>query len=254
MNTPAALLGRLETIGDSLASSTHALALIGLGSSGQDRHRLDAYSDLDFFAVVEDGHAQAYIENLDWLARVHPIAYAFRNTADGYKLLFADGIFCEFAVFEMAGLLQAAYTPGQVVWKRPGISDFIAAPARPLPGPGPLDINWQVGEALTNLYVGLQRFRRGEKLSAMRFIQGYAVDRVLALAVVFPQNPQISADPFSPDRRFEQRYPGLADLLPSFLQGYDRSPQSAAALLAFLEQHFSVEPAIAQAIRSLLED
>ena len=39
-----------------------------------------------------------------------------------------------------------------------------------------------LGEALTNLYVGMAREKRGEKLSAMRFIQGYAVDRLLELA------------------------------------------------------------------------
>jgi hypothetical protein len=34
---------------------------------------------------------------------------------------------------------------------------------------------------LTNLYVGLGRFHRGEKLSALRFIQHHAVDRFLEL-------------------------------------------------------------------------
>jgi hypothetical protein len=36
------------------------------------------------------------------------------------------------------------------------------------------------------------------------------------------------------------------------MQGYDRSPESAAAILAFLEQHWEVNPAIARAIRALL--
>ena len=55
--------------------------------------RIDIYSDLDFFAIVEEGYKQAYIDSLEWLGDVHPIAYQFRNTVDGYKLLFADGIF-----------------------------------------------------------------------------------------------------------------------------------------------------------------
>ena len=41
---------------------------------------------------------------------------------------------------------------------------------------------WSLGEALTNLYVGLSRLRRGEKLSAMRLIQYHAVDRILELS------------------------------------------------------------------------
>jgi hypothetical protein len=35
------------------------------------------------------------------------------------------------------------------------------------------------------------------------------------------------------------------------MQGYERSPQSAQAILDFLENHFPVNPAIAQAIRAL---
>src|SRR5512139_486367 len=94
------LLTRLDEIGQSLAQSGHALALIGLGSVGEELHRLDEYSDLDFFAIVETGYKRRYIDNLDWLSDIAPIAYHFLNSPDGYKLLFADGFFCEFAVFE----------------------------------------------------------------------------------------------------------------------------------------------------------
>lgn len=44
---PAALLARLDEIGRSLIQSGHAIALIGLGSVGEELHRLDEYSDLD---------------------------------------------------------------------------------------------------------------------------------------------------------------------------------------------------------------
>jgi hypothetical protein len=40
--------------------------------------------------------------------------------------------------------------------------------------------------------------------------------------------------------------------LPGFIQGYDRTPESAAAILAFLERHWPVNPAIKQAILALL--
>lgn len=255
MNTPAALLKRLDEIGISLAATGHGLALIGLGSVGSQRERLDAFSDLDFFAIVTDGLAPRFIENLDWLESVHPIAYAFRNTADGYKLLFQDGIFCEFAVFERSGLSVIPFASGRVIWKRPEISDEIAVPRRPLPERNPADVEWQIGEALTNLYVGLLRFQRGEKLSAFRFIQNYAVDRLVALAHCFTSaNPEIQQDPFTGERRFEQRFPSIQDHLPSFMQGYQRSPQSAAAILAFLDQHFEINSSMASAIRNLFQE
>src|SRR5712691_9682812 len=128
MNDPHALLERLDAIGRSLEKSGHALALIGLGSVGLELDRLDAFSDLDFFAIVEDGHKARYIENLDWLSAVAPVAYHFRNTADGHKLLFQDGIFCEFAVFETDELKSIPFARGRMVWKQPWVADAIGVP------------------------------------------------------------------------------------------------------------------------------
>lgn len=247
---PERLLARLDALGRSLEATGRALALLGLGSVGQELGRLDAYSDLDFFAVVEDDAKADFIADLGWLEAVAPVAYAFQNTPDGYKLLFADGIFCEFAVFTMAELVGAAYAPGRVVWRRPEVDPAIAIPANApvaaVPSPA-----WQLGEALTNLYVGLARLRRGELLTAQRFIQHYAVDRVVRLAEGFEAPRAAYPDPFGPERRVEARLPELARHLPDFVQGYTRSAASALAILAYLEQHAEVNPAFARAIRAL---
>ena len=66
------LLARLDAIGRSLAETGHALALLGQGSSGAGLDRLDDYSDLDFFALVEAGHKRAYLDDLGWLSRLAP--------------------------------------------------------------------------------------------------------------------------------------------------------------------------------------
>ena len=168
---PALLLERLDTIGHSLAASGHALALIGLGSVGLDAHRLDAWSDLDFFAIVEPGHKSRYIERLDWLEAAHPLAWHFQNTRDGHKALMADGVFCEFAVFEPAELADIPFAPGRIVWKRDGVDASIALPRRALPSAQLPDETWIVGEALSCLLVGLQRWHRGEKLGGKRLVQ-----------------------------------------------------------------------------------
>ena len=250
-NTVPALLSRLDAIGQSLAQSGHALALIGLGSVGLETERLDAYSDLDFFAVVEPGCKMQYIEQLDWLSSLCPLAYYFRNSADGYKLLFADGIFCEFAVFEPHELAVVPFAPGRIIWKQPQMNAHIALPQVVSAPAAGRDTEWLLGEALTNLYVGLGRFHRGEKLSAARFIQSYAVDRMVELAGRMEAEQDAFTDPFSPERRFEQRFPQTAQALPDCMQGYERSPESALAILAFLERHFAVPPAMAAAIHSL---
>lgn len=251
MPTTQALLTRLDNIGRSLAQSGHAVALLGLGSVGLELDRLDDYSDLDFFVIVEDGYKAHYIDNLDWLNAPYPLAYYFRNTADGYKALYQDGIFCEFAVFEQPELATIPFAQGRIIWQQPQIDATIGSPKRAgTPGQSK-DVEWLVGEALTNLYVGLGRFRRGEKLSAERFIQHYAVDRLLELAPLLEKEQAIHQDRFANERRFEQRFPQMAQALPTFVQGYDRSGESAAAILRFLEEHFPVNQAIAGAIRQL---
>lgn len=250
MATPQQLLHRLNEIGDSLRERGTALALLGLGSVGTELDRLDDYSDLDFFVIVGEGFKQQYIDNLDWLAAAHLIAYAFKNTHDGYKLLYEDGVFCEFAVFEPQEMANIPFSAGRIVWQANGFDETIFKPFQSAP-PGQKSAEWLLGEALTNLYVGLGRFRRGEKLSAARFIQGYAVDRVVELAGQIETAQSAHRDIFTPERRFEQRFPGVAAHLEAFMQGYERSPESALAILIFLESHFDVNKALAAEIRGL---
>jgi hypothetical protein len=242
------LVARLNDIGHSLENAGHALALIGLGSVGIELERLDEYSDLDFFAIVEEGYKPRFTQNLDWLSSVCPIAYHFQNTPDGHKLLFSDNVFCEFAVFEAPELRGIPFARGRIIWKQPQVEDSICIPARPSAA-ARRDREWLIGEALTNLYVGLCRFQRGEKLSAAHLIQHYAVDRVVELVELVEQEAPGRRDEFANDRRFEVRFPEAARELPKFMQGYERSGPSAIAILDFLEKHFAINAAMAQAIR-----
>jgi lincosamide nucleotidyltransferase B/F len=246
------LLQRLSEIGESLEHSGRAVALLGLGSVGIELHRIDEYSDLDFFAIVEDGQKGQFIDDLAWLSDLAPVAYAFRNTVDGFKLLYRDGVFCEFAVFELHELAGIPFAPGRLVWKAEHVDDSISFPVRTLPA-SEFNLEWNVGEALTNIYIGLKRFARGEKLTAARFVQQHAVDRILELAASqdAPQ-PDVVADPFNLERRIEQRFPEFSQSLADFVQGYDRTPESASAMLTWLEANFEIDSAMAAAIRSLM--
>ena len=235
---PEQLLARLEDIGASLRQSGHALALIGLGSVGLERDRLDQYSDLDFFVVVEPGCKARYIHRLDWLEAVQPLAWHFQNTVDGHKALSTDGIFCEFAVFEPGELAAIPFAPGRLVWRRPDVEESIALPRRPLPDVRLPDVGWIVGEALSCLYVGLQRWLRGEKLSATRLVQGHALDRLIEFDALQAASAGATAgvDPFSRERRLEQRRPDFGRELPELVPGYAATPQAALAVLDALER------------------
>ena len=122
---------------------------------------MDEYSDLDFFVIVKPGEKNRYIDRLDWLEDVHPLAYSFKNSDVGYKVLFEDGIFGEYAVFEEWELVNATYTEGRIIWKDPMYANTaIAKPSNPIPSLKVDSLDFPLNEALTNLYVGLGRYAR----------------------------------------------------------------------------------------------
>lgn len=240
------LLDRLNDIGRSLAATGHALALIGLGSVGAELDRLDDYSDLDFFAVVQDGRKAEFIASLDWLSRVRPLSFAFQNTPDGYKVLFDDDVYAEFAVFELRELETATYTAGRIVWRDDAFDEQWRLPRKPPQPWRPESPEWLVGEIVTCLYVGLCRYRRGEQLSAWRFVQGHAF--TLLLELIEFDRADGALDVFSKERRFEQRHPDWPTRLSRFLGGYDRVIESARAMLDYLDEHYTVSPAIKRVV------
>jgi len=250
--TPQVLHDRLASLAHELSDRDDALALLALGSVGAKTDRLDAWSDLDFFVLVSDGAKARYLGNLDWLAAAHPLAWNFQNTADGHKALMTDGVFCEFAVFEIHELSRIPYAPGRFIWRRSGVDEALADAKWPLPGRH--SSGWLIGEALSNLIVGLQRHARGERLAAMRMIQVHALDRVLELfELLQPESNDSSAarDPFNVDRRIEMRSSQVALVLPVWAGGYERTVPAALALLAALEVHNVVPADVAEHIRML---
>lgn len=245
------MLRRLDDIAAHLATGGDVLAVLGLGSAGAEHDRLDEHSDLDFFVVVDDGAKPAYLESIDWLEKSHPVAYSFRNDANGRKALFADGTFVEYAIFTLGELKALPFTGARVVWQRPDAPADLADYGPKPPAPQLDTIEFHLNEALTNLYVGLHRELRGERLTAARFIQTYALDRLISLLRL--TNPAVHRrDPFEPSRRVEQAYP--PDVLPlaRMVPGYERNREAAAEMLTWLKERFDVDPVIAAAIESVL--
>lgn len=247
--TPAALLRRLDGIAASLEGQPGTLLLLGLGSVGADLRRLDDHSDLDFFVVVEPAWKAAYVQGVHWLEQAAPLAFHFQNTPDGRKALFEDGILAEYAVFTPDELGAATYAAGRVVWARAGQSPL---PMREPPVPAPASLDWQINEALTNLLVGLHREARGETLSALRFVQGYAVDRVLTIAALLSGPETDQRDPFAPERRAEVRFPALAPEFAAMMPGYGHTRAAARTILNWLRAHVAVPAGLARELDRLL--
>ena len=128
MPSVSLLQQRLLQIAAALEQSGKALALLGLGSAGLDSDRMDEYSDLDFFVIVMPGYKQKYIQDLFWLEQCGDIVFRYQNTVDGHKVLYADGVFCEFAVFEADELATIPFAPGRIVWHAKGFDTRLAEP------------------------------------------------------------------------------------------------------------------------------
>jgi hypothetical protein len=223
--------------------------LLGLGSISEKK-RLDEYSDIDFFLIVENGEKERFINQLDWL-EVEPLVYTFRNTKDGYKALYHDGVFAEFAVFDEEEMKTARFTGGTVYYHK---DDFDLELVNPKFEPKHKEVNvdFNVNEAMTNLYIGLLRDLRGEKSSAMTFIQSYAYGLVIELFPKVFKEEKGSVDPYVFERRIEHRFPNQKDLLGSMRQGINNNKLSAKSILNFLESNFRVNSFFAEMIKKLI--
>lgn len=247
---PGRLLRRLDELGAVLARRGDAIGLIGLGSVGVDLDRLDEHSDMDFFVVVDDGAKQRYLDSIDWLEELAPIDFSFPNSVDGRKVLFADLLFAEYAIFALDELRAGSFPPGRLVWAREDAPAGLERAGRPRV-PSPYDYpEYHLNEAVTNLYVGLHRDARGERLTATRFIQSYAVERLLTY-LELTGAAGARQDEFVIERGVERRFSPEDLPLAQMVPGYDRNPEAALAILEWLEARVEVPATLAREIRRL---
>jgi len=245
----------LHRLALALGDRGDVLAVLGLGSAGVERERFDDYSDLDFFVVVDDDAAKRQLlQDVGWLERTGDLAFSFVNDANGRKALLHDGTLLEYAIFTAAELRGLSFTGARVVWRRADVPDDIARSGRPPTQPGPPMVDFHLHEALTNLWVGLQREQRGERLAAFRFIQVFAVDRVLALLRLTGAAPAHRVDPFDPTRRVEARYTAEQLPLASMVPGYEHNVAAARVTYAWLAARWPIHPALAAALDRTLDE
>ncbi|MFZ9197252.1 MAG: hypothetical protein ACO22H_02680 [Bacilli bacterium] len=220
------------------------VALVVLGSLSNPR-RLDDYSDIDFFMMVEPQAKAAMIKDLTWLNSLVP-TYTFQNTRDGYKVLLKSNVFMEFAIFTMDELVHIPYHHPKVVYaKNSEIEKQIPLKETSIES----NPNANLQEALTNLYIGLLRHHRGEVLAAYQMIQQYALNHVVQ--AVRNINPKIDVDPFNALRRLELIDPLLANWVMEVLNKPDQNQEAARKILKKIKDH--LEPnSLMQAIENLL--
>lgn len=252
--TPHPRLAWLDRLATTLGERGDVVAVLGLGSTGMQLDRFDDFSDLDFFVIVDDlGVKRSFLDDIGWLESTGDIAFSFVNDQNGRKALLHDGTLLEYAVFTPDELRAIPFADARVVWRRADAPDDLAQSWRSSQQDEPSDAAFHLDEALTNLWVGLQRERRGERLNAFRFIQVFAINQILALLRVSGAAPAHRVDPFEPTRRVEAAHDADSLPLARMMPGYDHNVAAARFTYGWLAARWPIHPALAAAVASTLD-
>lgn len=217
-----------------LGQDPTVLGLVLLGSTSGEGTPPDAWSDHDFFVVVEPGAQERFRSELGWLPDAGSIALSFRETAHGLKVVYESGHLAEFAVFEPDELRLARVNRYRVVLDRADVAGRMERVRGATVGAPRTDRAWEAGQFLTNLLVGVGRWRRGERRSGDHLVRCGALGHLLRLVVArVPPDDPAAPDDLDPFRRFERGWPRIAGELEQALSL--PTPEAADRLLATAE-------------------
>jgi hypothetical protein len=212
------------------------LALVWAGSAA-DTKRIDAWSDHDFFLIVNDGHAERFRSDLFWLPMRESIAWEVRETDHGYKVVYRNGQVLEFAVFDRAELAAARVNHFALAFDKAEVEKVVRGVFTPNP-PSRYTPQANLEIFFTLLIIGVGRFRRGEVLSAGQFVRVYAVDHLLqAIKKTHDSSKAEARDGLDVYRRVEQEFPELGTQIGVAIA--QDAESAAQALLGIAVQEFA---------------
>lgn len=204
---------------DNLATRDEVLGLVLVGSTAEI-HRVDEWSDHDFFVITKAGCAEHMRQDLSWLPDFEDIILRPRETAHGLKVVYSNAQVLEFAVFEDQELDAAGANAFNVTLDRSNIAERMATIAE-RSKPKSYDLEPEFEIFLAQLLIGVGRARRGELLIASQFARSYCLNRVLGFIrhwVAPLPGTEPREDNLDRFRRFEQQYPELGSEIDAILQ------------------------------------
>ncbi len=191
----------------SVAKRPEVIGLIFLGSAAAT-HRVDQYSDQDFFLVVNEGTGESLRQDLSWLPDHDKIALRPRETAHGLKVVYQNGDVLEFAVFEDTELELASVNDFKVVLDNKDLTSRMAKIAA-RSAPKPVDRARDFELFLSLILIGVGRAKRGEFLAAEQHIKSAALEFAIRLIRATRASNE-KADSLNGFRRFELDYPEIS--------------------------------------------
>ncbi len=204
-----------EALTHNLERDARVLGLMAAGSMARQSHQPDEWSDHDFWVVVEPDAVAWFRTRREWLPYNDQIALWFIDTLHGgITAIYNNGHLLEFAVSDRKGLLQAKVNDYRLLIDRIGLAADVAQLQSATTSECDTVIQDSLcllGRFLTDLLIGVGRYRRGEHLSARQLITGSSLQALVRLiAKHVPPEHAIALDNLDPLRRFEMAYPEIA--------------------------------------------
>ncbi len=235
--TSETTLARFEKYSESLTQSCiqnpKIFGLVLVGSTAETQ-RVDEWSDHDFFVITEEGDQEALRQNLGWLPESNSVAFSFRETEHGLKVVYQSGDVLEFAIFSCNELRACMVNHHRLAYGDEQVAKALTEAANRLP---PVVIGDDLADFrhfLSVLVIQVGRARRGEEITAGQGIHGTATTALLkVLTRRLPADPRL--DTLDVSRRFEFVHPEIGKAIAEALA---QKPEPAARDLLKISEKY----------------
>jgi len=202
----------------------------------------DKFSDHDFFVITKSGAQSDFKNNFDWLPDYDNIIYHFQESEYAVKVLYKYGHIAEFVIVDMEELKDVPINNYRILMDKAGLEEQIHNLVEKTDQKSELMISDErlVGQIIFDLKIGIDRFLRGEKLSAFKKIKCLCIENLLILIQKnIKTNQKDTSDNLDPFRRVELQYPAFGqkinDVLGSSLY------EISLTILFFLKNEFNIK-------------
>ena len=198
------------------------IGLLALGSTADER-RVDQWSDHDIWVVASPESVNEVRDDPGWLPDQERITGWFVETEHGRSAVYDDGHLLEYAVFApeeldvtvandyrvLVGGGAIEQRMEEIVVRTEARSEQRRAATEP-----------RIGRLVVHLVIGLNRYGRGEDLSAHEHIRNHALLLLVGLLGEQLEGPESETlDNLDPYRRFEFAHPAIGHRLNAALSG-----------------------------------
>lgn len=217
-----------QSLVEGAAADADVLGVVALGSSAATGRSPDAWSDHDMWVIVRDEFAANRLRgDTSWLPDPDGIVGHLWETGHGRSVIYDDGHLLELAIFTVDDLEVVEANEYRVLYDRTDITDRMVSIATrtALERPDGQAVSERAtGRFLVQLIIGVNRFGRGELMSANTLVKGWAV-----AALVTAIGALNTIDNLDPLRRFEAIHPEASRRIDETLR--EPVPEAAAQLL-----------------------